>query len=297
MKPAPFDYIAPTSFDETLSILQQHGDDAKLLAGGQSLIPVMNFRLAQPTMIVDLNRLTSLSDMTITDSGELVIGTMVRQRQLERSPLIAQHAPLIHEAMPYIAHPQIRNRGTLGGSLAHADPAGELPTLAVVLEAKLKLQRKGQSRWVNAEEFYIELFTTTIEPEEVLTDVVFPAMPAHTGVAFHELARRHGDYAQAGVAVCITLTEQGVCQQARLGYLNVGDVPMMAHKAADMLVGETISETLIDEAAQVAAQHEIEPVDDVHATAAYKRHLAYVLGKRALQEATGKIGIQYVNGE
>jgi carbon-monoxide dehydrogenase medium subunit len=290
MKPAPFDYLAPASLEEALAIMSEHGDEAKLLAGGQSLVPVMNFRLAQPSLIVDLNNVGELQHITPTPS--LRIGAMTRQRTLERDGAIAAEAPLLHEAIPYIAHPQIRNRGTLGGSLVHADPAGELPVITVTLGAQFKLQRASGERWVSADAFYLGLFATALEPEEILTEVVLPPLPAHTGWAFDELARRHGDYAQAGVAVLITLDEGGICQRARLVYLNVGEIPMVAAEAAQMLLGEELAPTLIAEAAHHAAQHEIEPTTDVHASAAYKRHLANVLGRRALQQAVSRAQIK-----
>ena len=288
MKPAPFAYLAPQSLAEALTIMDQHGDDARLLAGGQSLIPVMNFRLAQPALLVDLNGVAELAQCAADESGGLGIGAMVRHSQLEHSQTIARLAPLLHETMPYIAHPQIRNRGTIGGSLAHADPAAELPVVTVALQARFRLQRAGGERWVAAQDFYQELFTTAVQPQEILTEVAIPPLPPRTGWAFLEVARRHGDYAQAGVAVLISLDEAGVCQQARLVYLNVGEIPMRAPKAAALLLGEVPSPSLLAAAAHTAAQSEIDPTSDVQGTAVYKRHLAHVLGQRALQQAIAR---------
>lgn len=285
MKPAPFEYYAPETLAEALSLVAEFGFEGKILAGGQSLIPVMNFRLAQPSVLIDLNRVTGLQSLEGSPDGRLTAGAMVRQATLEKSGLVRQHAPLLHKTMPFIAHPQIRNRGTLGGSLAHADPAGELPVVTVALQARFKLQSSERARWVDAQSFYKALFETELGEDEILTEIVFDATPARTGCAFHELARRHGDYAQAGVAAVITLDENGVCTAARLVYLNVGDIPMVAADAADLLVGQAVSDGLIEAAAQHAANHEIEPGGDVHASAAYKRHLAYVLGRRAMAEA------------
>ena len=211
--------------------LAEHGFDAKVLAGGQSLIPVMNFRLAQPAVVVDINRVPGL-DFIREQDGALHIGAMVRQATLERDPLVARLAPLIHETMPYIAHPQIRNRGTLGGSLAHADPAGELPLLAVALDARLRLVSSQGERWVTAGDFYQGLFTTLLEPEELLVEIAVPRQPAGSGSAFAELARRHGDYATAGVAAVVTLDAGGTCRAARLVFLNAGEMPMEAVDAA-----------------------------------------------------------------
>ncbi|MCP4428512.1 MAG: xanthine dehydrogenase family protein subunit M [Chloroflexi bacterium] len=285
MKPAPFEYLAPESLEEALNLMDEHGFDAKLLAGGQSLVPVMNFRLSQPSLIIDLNNIPNLNQCRRNGDGSLRIDAMVRHSQLERNPLVAENAPLLSETMPFIAHPQIRNRGTIGGSLAHADPAAELPAIMVALQARFRLQKLGGKRWVNAEDFYEALFTTALEPEEILTEIAIPPLPPDTGCAFMELARRHGDFALVGVAAMVGLDDDGRCRQARLVYLNVGEIPTIAHQAAATLIGSKPSSDLIETAAQHAAQHEIEPTGDIHASADYKRHLAYALGKRAIQKA------------
>ena len=288
MKPAPFQYIVPLTLMEALGAIGYHGADAKLLAGGQSLIPVMNFRLAHPTVIVDLNKLTELSQIHVTSDGGLRIGAMVRHSHLEHSHIIAEFAPLIAETMPLVAHPQIRNRGTIGGSLAHADPAAELPVVMVALQARFLLRKNGHERWVNAEAFYQSLFTTVLEPDEILVEIDIPPMARRMGYAFMEIARRHGDYAQAGVAAIIRLDESGICRQARLVYLNLGDIPTVADQAASALVGHLPSTDLIQSVARHAAQHEIDPVGDIHATAEYRRHLAFILGQRAIAKAVAR---------
>lgn len=284
MKPAPFEYLAPDSLDAALDILARQGGDAKLLAGGQSLIPVMNFRLAQPSLLVDLNRLGEL-DYVRLDGGGLRIGAMTRQRTLERDPRVAQLAPLLSEAIPFIAHPQIRNRGTVGGNLAHADPASELPAVAVALRARFRLQRVGGERWVEARDFFVSLFTTLLEPDEMLVEVALPASPAYSGWSFIEVARRHGDYAQVGIAAGVSLDESGRCREARLVYLSVGDGPVEAREAARLLEGSPPSEEAIAAAADKAAQGEMDPTGDIHASADFKRHLARVLTGRALRRA------------
>lgn len=273
-----------------MDIMARRGADAKLLAGGQSLIPVMNFRLAHPAVLVDLNKVNQLDHLQSTDSGGLLIGAMVRHSRLEHSRIVTQYAPLIHETMPHIAHPQIRNRGTIGGSLAHADPAAELPVIMVALQAHFRLRKKDGERWINAEDFYRSLFTTALEPDEILVEIAVPPLPRHSGYAFMELARRHGDYAQAGVAAIVRLDESGTCRQARLVYLNVGEIPMAANQAAAELIGRIPSPALIADVARHAAENEIEPTGDVHATADYKRHLAFVLGKRAIHRAVSRAG-------
>lgn len=287
MKPAPFAYSAPSSLAEALALLHQYGDGAKVLAGGQSLIPVMNFRLAQPSHLIDLNQLGILNFMRAEVDG-LHIGAMTRQRMVERSPLVAEAAPLVHETMPYIAHPQIRNRGTFGGSLAHADPAAELPVIAVTLEARLRLQRQGGERWVQARDFFTGLFTTALAPNELVTEVVIPPVPVGQVTGFMEFARRHGDYALAGIAAALTFAPDHTCTSARLVYLSVGEVPMVAERAAALLVGHKLTEEGMDAAAHLAATEEIEPGSDIHATAAYKRHLAEVLTRRVLRNVKEK---------
>lgn len=285
MKPAPFDYFAPRSLDEALMFMANNGYDAKLLAGGQSLIPAMNFRLAQPAIIVDLNGLDELEDLHAEHNGRVHIGAMVRQSRVESAPMIARLAPLLHETMPFVAHSQIRNRGTLGGSLAHADPAAELPVVCVALRARFRLRRQDSERVVEAQEFYRSLFETVLEPEEILVDISLPPFPERTGFAFCEMARRHGDYALAGAAAVVTLDAEGVCQSARLVFLNVGEKPMVADKAGQLLIGEEPAPDLIQAACELACKNEIDPTGDIHASMAYKRHVANVLARRALSKA------------
>jgi carbon-monoxide dehydrogenase medium subunit len=288
MKPAPFDYAAPASLDEALALKAEHGDEAKFLAGGQSLVPAMNFRLVQAAMLVDLNRLGDLDYVRVDSDGGLRLGAMTRQRRLERDPLIAQHAPLLHAAMPEVAHPQIRNRGTLGGSLAHADPASELPVVAVALEARLRVQSTQSERWIAAGDFFQGIFTTALAADEMLVEVTLPPLPPRMGTAFLEFARRRGDYALMGVAAVVTLDEAGRCERVRLVYLNAGAGPVLAPQAAAALAGQDPTPELLASAARLAAETEISPTGNVHATPAYQRHLASVLGRRALVAAVGR---------
>jgi len=285
MKPAAFDYAAPDSLAAALALKAAHGDEAKFLAGGQSLIPAMNFRLVQAALLVDVNRVPGLDGVSVAADGGLRLGAMVRQRALERHPLVARHAPLLFEAMPFVAHPQIRNRGTLGGSLAHADPAAELPVIALALDAALRVQSAAGERWLPAGEFFLGLLTTALTPDEMLVEVALPPLPPRTGTAFQEFARRRGDYALLGVAVVLTLGPDDVCTAARLVYLNAGDGPLAAPEAAAMLVGHRPTPEAFVAAADHAAQHEIAPTGNVHATPDYQRHLARVLTRRALTAA------------
>jgi carbon-monoxide dehydrogenase medium subunit len=285
LKPAPFLYFAPHTLEEALSLLAQHGDDGKVLAGGQSLIPTMNFRLAQPAVLIDLNNVAELFYVRANDNGNLHIGAMTRQRTVERDALIAAGAPLLHDTMPYIAHTQIRNRGTIGGSLAHADPAAELPAVAIALDATVRLCRQSGERWVPARDFYIGLFTTALAQDEILVEIALPSLPPRTGWSIQEIARRHGDYAIVGVAATVTLDEQGRCAQSQLALLSVGEGPVQAQQAIKLLQGETPTPALLAAAAETAAQTDIDPNGDIHASAAFRRHLAKVLTRKALTEA------------
>ncbi len=284
MKPPAFEYHAPTEIEEALDLLSRHGEEAKVLAGGQSLVPAMNFRLAAPAVLVDLNRVSSLTYLR-DEQGEAVIGAMTRQRAVERSDLIRRRCPLVHEAMPWIAHPQIRNRGTFGGSVAHADPASELPAVLLALGATLIVKGRDGSRAVPAEDFFIGLFETALQPGEILTEVRLPPTQSHWGFAFLEMARRHGDYALAGVATAVRLDGEGRCVEARVALFSVADTPLLSSSARSVLVGARGRAEEIAEAARGAARVDIEPAGDIHASADYRRHLVDVLTRRALARA------------
>ncbi len=284
MKPAPFEYIAPTTVEEALGHLTEHGYDAKVLAGGQSLIPMMNFRLAQPAVLVDLNKLAELSFIRSEKDGELRIGAMTRHYQVEHDDLVAEHAPLIHEAMPKIATPQIRSRGTFGGSIAHADPAAELTAICVALDGRFRCQSARGERWVPAKEFFLGMFTSVLEPDEMLVEIAVPPMAPRTGWALEEEARRAYDFALVGVGAVVTLDEQDRCERARLVFLSVGDGPVEAVKATEMLLGKEVTPDLIRAAAE-AVTEELDPSADIHASVKYRLHLARVLARRALEKA------------
>jgi aerobic carbon-monoxide dehydrogenase medium subunit len=290
MKPAPFRYFAPHTLDEALDLLATYGDEGKILAGGQSLIPTMNFRLAQPEILIDINPIAALA--FIEPAGDhLRIGAMTRQRAAERSGVVAAQTPLIHATMPHIAHVQIRNRGTIGGSLAHGDPAAELPAVMVALQARLRVCSSTDERWVKAEEFYQGLFTTDLASTEMLVEIAVPAVVPGDGWAVQEVARRHGDYALVGVAAVVKMDEHGRCRQARLVYFSAGEYPVVAVEAALVLEGEIPTAERITEAADVAATIDLDPPADIHATAQYRRFLAKTLGKRTLAAAFGQAGV------
>jgi CO/xanthine dehydrogenase FAD-binding subunit len=288
MKPMPFEYVAPESVDEALSLLEQHGDSGKILAGGQSLGPLLNMRLAAPEIIIDINRLDELS--YVRQQGDhLEIGALARQRALERSTVIPQRWLLLCEAAPYIGHPTLRNRGTICGSIAHADPAAELPAVATALDAELRILGSQGERTVHPKDFFVSFMTTSLEPEELLAEVRFPPPRPRTGQAWFEMARRHGDFALVGVGAVLTLREDGVCEAARLVYTGVASVPFDAQEAAELLVGEQPNEESFAAAAEHAAT-DSEPGADIHASAEYRRHLVRVLTRRALKKALQRAG-------
>ncbi len=289
MKPAPFEYHVPDSIEEALVLLRDPGRDAKLLAGGQSLVPAMNFRVAQPSVLIDLNRIEEL-DYVREDGDHLRIGAMTRERTLEFSPLVGRWSPLLMEAMPHVAHPQIRNRGTLGGSLANADPAAELPVIMLALGARLKVCGAGSERWVDVQNFFSGMFLTDIAPDEMLVEIELPSLPGRTGWSFLEVAPRAGDYAMMGVATLVTLDEEGKCKAAKLVYLNAGDGPIDAKEAAGLLAGESVNDELLESAASLASEKEISPFGNIHTSPDFQRHLANVLTRKALKIAVARAG-------
>lgn len=289
MKPAPFEYHVPDSTEEALVLLRDLGGDAKLLAGGQSLVPAMNFRVVQPSALIDLNRIKEL-DYVREDADCLRIGAMTRERTLEIDPLIEKWSPLLKEAIPFIAHPQIRNRGTLGGSLANADPAAELPVLMLALNARLRVRSADAERWVDAQSFFSGMFLTDLAADEMLVEIELPSQPSRTGWSFIEIAPRAGDYALMGVAALVTLDEAGKCKAAKLVYLNAGDGPIDAKQAAQLLQNESINNKLMDEVCSVASEQEINPFGNIHASPEFQRHLADVLTRKALLQAIQRAG-------
>ena len=285
MKPPPFDYYNPSSIDEALMHLAEHGYDAKALAGGQSLIPMMNFRLAQPAVLVDINNISELAYIRPDEQGGLRLGAMTRHYQVEHDPLVAERAPLLSEAMPQIATTQIRSRGTFGGSIAHADPSAELVAISVALDGRFHLRSRSGTREVNAADFFLGMFTTQLEPEELLVEVSLPPIPMRTGWALKEIARRPHDFALVGVAALVSLDNRDHINDARIVLFSVGDGPVSAQKAAGVLKGQPPTSDLIIAAAESAGTDDIDPSSDIHASAAYRRHLVKVLTRQALEKA------------
>ena len=282
MKPAPFEYVRPNSVAEAIQALSDGGYGAKVLAGGQSLIPAMNFRLAQPSVLVDLGGLDELRGICVSEDGGLVIGAMTSHRDVERSALVAERAPLLSETVPWVAHAQIRNRGTLGGSLAHADPAAELPSVMQALRATLRVSGPDGKRTIPIDDFYYGLFTTALEPDELVTAVEIPPASPGARCAFEEVSRRHGDFALVGVAALVERDDVGKVVHSRISLLSVGDGPVLAERAMRDMVGETLTPETIRQTAATTAE-DLDPPDDIHASPAFRRHLAEVLTARALR--------------
>ena len=285
MKPAPFEYFAPENVREALALLEQYGDEAKILAGGQSLMPLMNLRLARPKVVIDIGRLSELQYIApVRNDGHLVIGAFTRQRTVERSDLVQKENPVLAATMPLISHPQIRNRGTVGGSIAHADPAAELPALSVALEAEFTVRSVQGQRVIPSQDFFRGYMTTALEPIELLTEIRIPAWDPAFGWAVSEVSRREGDFALVGVIVLLRLDENDFCEKARIVLFGVGAVPVRMRKAEEMLRGTRADGEAIAEAARIVSE-ELEPDSDLHASAQYRKEVAGTLTRRSLVEA------------
>jgi aerobic carbon-monoxide dehydrogenase medium subunit len=281
VKPAPFAYAKARSLDHAIELMTKDAESTKVLAGGQSLIATLNMRLSAPLLLVDINGLSTLKGISRTD-GYLEVGALVRQREAERSPDIARHAPLLLKALPHIAHPAIRNRGTIGGSIAYADPAAELPACLLALDGDVEIAGPAGRRTIKADDFFKGLFETALTPCDVLTAIRLPVATPDSRIGFTELARRHGDYALVGLAA--SARKDGyVLRDIRLAFFGVGATPMRALKAEAEIEGRALDRDRID-AAAAALAHDLDPPSDVHASSAAKKHLAAMLLKRvALQ--------------
>jgi carbon-monoxide dehydrogenase medium subunit len=284
MKPPPFEYDLAQSTEDAVTLLAEHGDEAKVLAGGQSLLPLLSLRLAHPTRLVDVNAVSELTQLGAAAGLEL--GSMVRQRVAERSDTVRAANPLVARAVGCIGHSAIRNRGTIGGSIAHADPAAELPMVLVALDGAVVARSARGERTIAAADFFLGFLTTSLADDELLTAVRFPAWEPGTGWSLHELSRRHGDFAVTGVATTLRL-DAGRVTEARLAFSGVAPTPVRAAKAEQLLVGETPSDALWTAAAE-AAVADLDPPDDLHGTAAYRRHVAAALTRRALAESAAR---------
>jgi CO/xanthine dehydrogenase FAD-binding subunit len=283
MKPAAFDYVVAESIDAAVAALAAADGEAKILAGGQSLVPMLNFRLLRPSILVDINR---IPDLAFIEEGAdaIVIGALTRHHRLETSPVIARHLPVVTEAMRHVAHLAIRNRGTIGGSLSHADPAAELPMLALLLDATLHVVSHAGPHTIAARDFFLGPLTVDLAPDEIVTRIVLPKLPPATGWGFAEVARRSGDFALAAVAATVTLRD-GVIGEARIAMTGIDDTAKRASEAEALLAGRTLTPDLIDTAV-AAARAGVNPPTDLHASSDYRRHLVGVLVGRALADAS-----------
>lgn len=280
MKPGPFKYATAQNLEEVTALLDEHGDEAKILAGGQSLIPLMNMRLARPGVLVDINRVPSLDE--IQRNGTLTIGATARQAHVLRSPEVRQYAPVIGAALRYVGHVGIRTRGTFGGSAAHADPASEIPAVLLALDAEFTARGPGGDRTIAAEEFFVSTFETALDENEVLTHVTLPYPVDDAAWSFHEVSRRHGDFALVGVVAVAELDSDGKISRARIALSGVSDTPVRAREAEDAAIGQTPREAA--KGAGQLAEESIDPPSDFHASAAYRREVSRALVTRAFND-------------
>lgn len=313
MKPPPFGYSRPETVDEALALLTAHGEEGKVLAGGQSLVPLLSMRLASPGHLVDINRLTGLGYVRVTSPADLPdgpdapegtasgssrhterasvrVGALARHTQVLRDPAAAAAQPLLAQALALVAHPAIRNRGTTVGSIVHADPSGEMTAVLALLGGTVRVASEAGERVIRASDFFLGPLESAVEPGELATEASFPVLPPRAGTAFAEVSRRHGDYAVCGVAAVVHLGEDGRLERARAAYLSVGPYPIVVD-LTEAVAGLPPGTTEFPAAAALA-QDQIRPGSDIHATAAYRRHLAGVLTQRALREALGQARIR-----
>ena len=284
MKPAKFDYHAPTTLDETLELLAQHGADAKALAGGQSLMPMMNLRLVRPAVVIDINRVAGLSGISAS-GGVVTVGAMTRQRDLERSEVIRDAFPVMTAAISHIGHFQIRNRGTIGGSLAHADPAAELPALCAALDAEFVVADSGGTQTIAAAGFAVAPLITSLAPEQLLTEIRLPLLQGDGWRwGFREVSRREGDFALVGAVAMLRNDTDGVCREARITMFAVGDGPARIPAAEESLLGRVVDDAARREAAALVSDA-VTPGSDIHASAEYRKEVSAVMARRALEDA------------
>jgi len=287
MKPAPFEYFAPQNLPEALELLEQYGEEAKILAGGQSLMPLMNLRLARPKVVIDINRLSELQYIAPGSNCDLAVGALTRQRTVERSDFVQRENPLLAATIPLVSHAQIRNRGTIGGSIVHADPAAELPALSVALGAEFTARSARGQRVIQSQDFFLGYMTTALQPTELLTEIHIPAWDPGFGWAVGEVSRREGDFALVGAIVLLRLDENDACENARIVLFGVGAAPVRMRKAEEMLRGSRPDGKTIAEVAGVVSE-DLEPDSDLHASAEYRKEVGGVLTRRFLESAVNR---------
>ena len=287
MKPPKFEYFAPAALDEATALLEQYGQEAKVLAGGQSLMPLLNMRLVRPKVIIDINRIAQLDRISPTPDGGLAIGALTRQRTAELAGTVRGRSPLLAAALPFIGHFPIRNRGTIGGSLVHGDPAAELPAVSVALEAKVVLARSGSERVMKAEDFFIGYLTTALEPGEVLTEVRVPPLDGGWGWGFEEVCRRVGDFALVGAVALLQLDSNDYCRAARITMFGVGGTPVRVRRAEEALLGSQVDKPALQQVARAVAEA-LDPPSDIHASAEYREEVGGVVARRSVEAALSR---------
>lgn len=290
MIPQAFDYYAPTSVADALRLLRQHGDDAKLLAGGHSLLPIMKLRLSTPQCLIDLGRISELRFISEADDGSLAIGAMSTYHDIKNSALVQARVPALAAAAGEVGDVQVQNKGTIGGSLAHADPAGDFPALALALNFELVTATARSGRTIAIDRFFRDLLTTALRPNEILTEIHIPALPAGTGVSYQKLPNKASHYAVVGVAAAITVGDDGVCTEARIGVTGAGPTAVRARNTERILKGKHIDAAVIRRASRRAAANIEDLNDDLHASAEYREHLTTVFAARAIEEALSRAG-------
>jgi len=288
MRPAPFDYLAPQTLDEAVRALAEHADDAKLLAGGHSLLPLLKLRLTRPALLIDLNRIPGLNTISQHDD-QIVIGALATHYQIESSELLAKRCPLLPQTAREIGDVQVRNRGTIGGSLTHADPSADWPAAMIAIGGELKLRGPGGERSVKAEDYLVGAMTTAIEPNEILTKIHVPVMQKRSGSAYLKMAQQASGFAIVGVAAWLSIDGKGRCDETGIGITGLTDKPVRAHAVEQALRGNKLTLKLIETAAAQAAEG-VDPLEDLHATAQFRAHLARVYTARAIQQAATRAG-------
>ncbi|MFQ6010599.1 MAG: FAD binding domain-containing protein [Nitrososphaerales archaeon] len=289
MTPKKFEYIAAKTVEDAVSLLGKYKDEAKLLAGGQSLLSLMKLRLAAPQYLIDINKIDGLSGVNENPDAGLSIGAMTRHYMVERSDLVKSRFPILAESASKIGDPHIRNRGTIGGSLCHADPSADYPPVVKVLEAEFKLQGPNGSRVVKAQDFFEDMFTTTMASDEIMSEIVIPKLPQNTGLSYIKFSRREGDFAIVAVATALTFDEKKVCTRAKVALSGVDSKPVTATKTEEFLTGKELTAEVIDEAASTVPE-QVNPGGDVHGSAEYRRAMSEVFTKKALTQAIGNAG-------
>ena len=289
MIPAPFDYISPQTLDEALRVLVSHGDEAKLLAGGHSLLPLMKLRLASPKLLVDLSKIPGLSGIK-QEGDKITIGALTTQYQIESSELLKERCPLLPQTAKAIGDVQVRNRGTIGGSLAHADPAADIPAAILALGGVLGLTGPEGNRTIPAEEFFLGLMTTAMSPNEILTEIRLPVLPGRCGTVYLKVRQKASGFAIVGVAVWLTVDNNGACKDIGVGITGLDSKPFRARGVEERLRGKRIEPGMIEDASSQVTQG-VDPLDDIHASAEFRAHLAQLYTARAIQEAAKRVGV------